>query len=148
MDQRRTSNARLHSPLNRRKAQDDITVFYQRLYPGTEGSRRWDEERKMLKDRSKTPSGRAIPTSEALKSLAAKAHTPADHLALQGYFEQLEQHYNADAAEHAAMAASYTGTPIAWAAVHCEQLASRAREAAQQAKGAALEQGRLASTGK
>jgi hypothetical protein len=43
------------------------------------------------------------------------------------------------------MAGTYRGTRIAWAAVHCDQLAKRARESAQAAKEAAATHRRMAA---
>ena len=89
--------------------------------------------------------GALTPTDEDLVALAAKARTPADHRALEEYFVTLEKQYTADVAEHVAMAGTYRGTRIAWAAVHCDQLAKRARESAQRAKEAAATHSRLAA---
>lgn len=89
--------------------------------------------------------GALTPTDEDLVALAAKARTPADHRALEEYFVTLEKQYTADVAEHVAMANTYRGTRIAWAAVHCDQLAKRARESAQRAKEAAATHSRLAA---
>jgi len=89
--------------------------------------------------------GASTQSDEDLVALAAKARTPADHRALEEYFVTLEKQYTADVAEHVAMAGTYRGTRIAWAAVHCDQLASHARESAQQAKEAAATHRRLAA---
>ncbi len=90
--------------------------------------------------------GALTPSDEDLVALAAKASTPADSRALAEYFVTLEKQYTADVAEHVAMAGTYRGTRIAWAAVHCDQLAKRARKSAQQAKESADMHGRLAAT--
>ena len=89
--------------------------------------------------------GALTPSDEDLLALAAKARTPADHRILEEYFVTLEKQYTADVAEHVAMAGTYRGTRIAWAAVHCDQLAKRARESAQRAKEAAATHSRLAA---
>lgn len=139
----RTESARdLDAP---RGTERTVATSYQRLYPGTEGSKRWDRERQQLEDRAKARCEPAVSADGLLDALAAKARTPADHLELQGYFERLERQYTADATAHTSMAGAYIGTRIAWAATHCEQMASQARELASGAKAAAAEQGRLAA---
>ena len=90
--------------------------------------------------------GAPAPTDEELVTLAAKASTPSEHRVLEQYFLMLEKQYSADASSHAAMAGAYRGTRIAWAAVHCDQLAKRARESAQRAKEAAATHSRLAAS--
>ena len=89
--------------------------------------------------------GALTPSDEDLVALAARARTPGDHRVLEEYFVTLEKKSTADVAEHVAMANTYRGTRIAWAAVHCDQLAKRARESAQRAKEAASMHGRLAA---
>ena len=69
--------------------------------------------------------------------MAAKARTPADHLALEEYFLTLAKRYTADANEHAAVAQSYRGTKIAQAAAHSDRLVALSRDSAKEATAAA-----------
>jgi len=77
--------------------------------------------------------GGTEPTEQELKTLAAKANTPADHRALQEYFVTLARRDTAEANEHAALAQAYRGTRIAQAAVHHDRLAVLARDSAKEA---------------
>lgn len=95
--------------------------------------------------------GAPRPTDEDLAALAARAQTPAEHRALEEYFVAREKQYTADAVKQTARASAHRGLPrssggAAAAAVHFDQLASRARTAAQEAKEAAATHGRLAAT--
>jgi len=95
--------------------------------------------------------GASWPTDEDLAALVARAQTSAEHRALEEYFAALEKQYASDAVKQKTRASAYRGLPrspgwAAAAAVHFDQLASRARAAAQGAKEAAATQGRLAGT--
>jgi hypothetical protein len=81
--------------------------------------------------------GAPEPSDAALSALAAKASTPADHHALEEYFSTAAKRYTADANEHVAMAQAYRGTRNTQAAVHCDRLASLARDSAKEATAAA-----------
>jgi len=81
--------------------------------------------------------GATAPTPDNLKALAAKANTPADHLALEEYFRTAAKRYTDAANQHATMAQAYRGTRIAQAAAHCEHLVKLSRESAKEANGAA-----------
>ena len=88
--------------------------------------------------------GAPAPTDQELKTLAAKANTPADHHALEEYFLTAAKRYTADANEHAATAMSYRGTRIAQAAAHCDRLVTLSREEAKEATEAAAMHKQLA----
>ena len=95
--------------------------------------------------------GASRPTDEDLAALVARAQTSAEHRALEEYFAALEKQYASDAVKQKTRASAYRGLPrspgwAAAAAVHFDQLATRARAAAQGAKEAAATQGRLAGT--
>jgi hypothetical protein len=92
--------------------------------------------------------GMPEPTEQQLSALAAKAGTPADHLALEEYFLTLAKRYSADAKEHAAMAQAYRGTRITSAAVHCDQLVKLSRDLATEATGAAAMHKKLSGAAK
>ena len=92
--------------------------------------------------------GATAPTTEELTALAAKATTPADHNALQQYFQTLAKRYAAEANDHVAMAQAYRGTRIAQAAVHCDRLASLSRDEAKEATEAAAMHRQLAGVGR
>jgi hypothetical protein len=81
--------------------------------------------------------GAPEPTKRELNLLAAKARTPAEHGALQEYFQTLVKRYTTDAEEHIALAQIYRGTRIAHAAVHQDRLAELARAAVKEAEEAA-----------
>jgi hypothetical protein len=95
--------------------------------------------------------GAPAPTTEELKRLAASAHTPADHRALEEYFLTLAKRDTADAKEHAATASTFRvsgqrrGSEIA--ATHCDNLAKLARDAAKEATAAASAHHQLANVG-
>ena len=92
--------------------------------------------------------GAPEPTEKELDALAAKASTPAEHRALEEYFQMLAKRYTADANEHATLAQSYRGTRIAQAAVHHDRLAGLARDAAKEATAAAEMHRGLAGSGR
>ena len=77
--------------------------------------------------------GAPRPTDQELNAMAAKAGTPADHLALEEYFLTLAKRDTAEANEHLALAQAYRGTRIAQAAVHHDRLAGLARDSAKEA---------------
>jgi hypothetical protein len=81
--------------------------------------------------------GAPEPNDDQLSALAAKATTPADHLALEEYFRTAAKRYTTDASEHQAMAQAYRGTRIAQAAAHCDRLVTLSRDEAKEATAAA-----------
>ena len=92
--------------------------------------------------------GASVPTDKELDALAAKASSPADHHALEEYFQTLAKRYTAAANEHVATANTYRGTRIAQAAVHCDRLVTLSREAAKEATAAAAMHKQLAGVGR
>lgn len=77
-----------------------------------------------------------LPAKQAL-ALLATAKTPADHARLGKHFAAESASYTADADRHAAMAAGFRGNPrstYASAAVHCDRLVQRTRDAATAAR--------------
>jgi hypothetical protein len=92
--------------------------------------------------------GAPEPSDDALKALAARASTPADHHALEEYFQTAAKRYRDTANEHAAMAQAYRGTRIAQAAVHCDRLVSLSNDEAKEATAAAEMHKGLATVGK
>ena len=81
--------------------------------------------------------GAPAPTEKELSALAAKASTPADHGALQEYFQTQAKRYTAAANDHAAMAQAYRGTRVAQSAAHCDRLVTLSRDSAKEATAAA-----------
>ena len=86
--------------------------------------------------------GARVPTDKDLATLAAKANAPADHRALEEYFQTLATRYTAEAKEQATMAQAYRGLPrttggASGAAVHFDNLAKTSRESAKEATAAA-----------
>ena len=85
--------------------------------------------------------GAPVASEAELVGLAGKARTPADHEALEQYFEALARRYTTEAKEHAALAVSWKGaTRVPTAAItaaHCDRLASELRDAAKEAAAAA-----------
>lgn len=81
--------------------------------------------------------GAPAPSNEQLNALAAKAGTPADHLALEEYFLTLAKRYTKAADDHTALAQTYRGTRLAASAVHCDRLVELSRKSASQATEAA-----------
>jgi hypothetical protein len=92
--------------------------------------------------------GAPEPTEKELNALAAKASTPAEHRALEEYFQTLAKRYTSDAKEHITLAQTYRGTRIAQAAVHHDRLAGLARDAAEEATAAAEIHRGLAEVGR
>ena len=89
--------------------------------------------------------GAPEPTEKELNAWAAKASTPAEHRALEEYFETLAKRYTNEANDHVTLAQTYQGTRIAQAAVHHDRLASLARDAAKEATAGAAMHKQLAS---
>jgi hypothetical protein len=81
--------------------------------------------------------GAPEPSDDELKALAARANTPADHHALEEYFQGAAKRYREAVNEHTAMAQAYRGTRIAQAAVHCDRLVTLSRDEAKEAAAAA-----------
>ena len=81
--------------------------------------------------------GAPEPADDQLSTLAARASTPADHHALEEYFQTTAKRYREAVNEHSSMAQAYRGTRIAWAAVHCDRLVSLSRDEAKEATAAA-----------
>ena len=81
--------------------------------------------------------GAPEPSDDELKALAARASTPADHHALEEYFQTAAKRYRDQVNEHTAMAQAYRGTRIAQAAVHCDRLVSLSKDEAKEAAAAA-----------
>jgi hypothetical protein len=77
--------------------------------------------------------GAPEPSDDELSALAARAKTPADHHALEEYFQTAAKRYREAVNEHTSMAQAYRGTRIAQAAVHCDRLVNLSRD---EAKGA------------
>jgi ABC-type branched-subunit amino acid transport system substrate-binding protein len=81
--------------------------------------------------------GAPEPADDELSALAARASTPADHHALEEYFQTAAKRYREAVSEHTSMAQAYRGTRIAQAAVHCDRLVSLSRDEAKEATAAA-----------
>ena len=81
--------------------------------------------------------GAPEPADDELSALAARANTPADHHALEEYFQTAAKRYRDAVNEHSSMAQAYRGTRIAQAAVHCDRLVSLSRDEAKEAMAAA-----------
>jgi hypothetical protein len=81
--------------------------------------------------------GAPEPTEKELDALAAKASTPAEHRALEEYFQTLAKRYTAEANEHVALAQAYRGTRMVSAAIHHDRLAGLSRDEAKEATEAA-----------
>ena len=89
--------------------------------------------------------GAPEPSDDELNALAARASTPADHHALEEYFQTAAKRYSEVVNEHAAMAQAYRGTRIAQAAVHCDRLVSLSKDEAKEATAAAQMHKQLAN---
>ena len=81
--------------------------------------------------------GASEPSDDELKALAERATTPADHHALEEYFQTAAKRYRGAVNEHTSMAQAYRGTRIAQAAAHCDRLVSLSRDEAKEAATAA-----------
>jgi hypothetical protein len=92
--------------------------------------------------------GAPEPSDDELTALAARASSPADHHALQEYFQIAATRYREEVNEHTSMAQAYRGTRIAQAAVHCDRLASLSRDGAKEATAAAEMHEQLATVGR
>ena len=88
--------------------------------------------------------GAPEPSDDELTALAGRASTPADHHALEEYFQTAAKHYREAVNEHSSMAQAYRGTRIAQAAVHCDRLVSLSRDEAKEATEAAAMHKQLA----
>ena len=95
--------------------------------------------------------GAPAPTPDELKRLAAAAHTPADHRAMEEYFLTLAKQKTTEATAHATMANSYRVSGqrrgSEFAAMHCDSLAKQARDAAKEATASAELHRQLANVG-
>ena len=94
--------------------------------------------------RFQSGSGAPEPSDDELSALAARASTPADHLALEEYFQRAAKRYRDAVNEHSSMAEAYRGNRIAQAAVHCDRLVSLSRDEAKEATEAAAMHKQLA----
>ena len=92
--------------------------------------------------------GAPEPSDDELSALAARASTPADHHALEEYFQTAAKRYREAVNEHSSMAQAYRGTRIAQAAVHCDRLVSLSRDEAKEATAAAEMHKQLATAGR
>ena len=88
--------------------------------------------------------GAPEPSDDELTALAGRASTPADHHALEEYFQTAAKQYREAVNEHSSMAQAYRGTRIAQAAVHCDRLVSLSRDEAKEATEAAAMHKQLA----
>lgn len=95
--------------------------------------------------------GAPAPTPEDVKRLATAAKSPADHHALQEYFLTLAKEKTAEANEHATMAQTFRVSGprrgAEFAAMHCDDLAKLARDAAKEATASAELHRQLANVG-
>jgi hypothetical protein len=119
--------------LNTRSAETlrALAAHHTKLAAGTPSTPPKDAER------FHSGTGAAEPGDDELSAVAAKASTPADHHALEEYFQTIAKRYTATANEHVAMAQAYRGTRIAQAAVHCDRLVTLSRDEAKEATAAA-----------
>ena len=92
--------------------------------------------------------GASEPTEKELNALAAKAGTPAEHHALEEYFQGAAKRYRDAVNDHTAMAQAYRGTRIAQAAVHCDRLVTLSRDEAKEVTAAAEMHKQLATVAK
>lgn len=78
-----------------------------------------------------------------IHDLAANARTPADHRAIEEYFESIEKNCNKAVSEHASMAQAYRAVPNRRGggdpAAHCDRLVKLSRESAKEAGAVAAE---------
>ena len=80
-----------------------------------------------------------------MNALVGRAATPADHRALQDYFQTFARRYATEADGHVGMATLYrTTSRLAPVATHCDRLVKELRDAAAEATQAATMHGRLA----
>ena len=92
--------------------------------------------------------GAREPNDQDLNALAARASTPAEHRGLQEYFTTLARRYEADAREHAAVAAGLRTTRLENAAAIHSRLATLSTNAAKEATAAARMHEDLAAVGR
>jgi hypothetical protein len=86
------------------------------------------------------------PGDADMNALARRASTPADHRALQDYFQTFAARYEAEADGHVGMATLYrTTSRLAPVANHCDRLVTQLRAAAAEATQAATMHGVLAT---
>lgn len=95
--------------------------------------------------------GAPAPATEQIRQLAGSAHSAADHRALEEYFVTIAKQDTADAKEHAAMANTFRVSGARrgaeFAAMHCDNLAKLARDAAKEATASAELHRQLANVG-
>ncbi len=95
--------------------------------------------------------GAPAPTAEELTRLAAAARNPSDHRALEEYLLTVAKQKTAEADHYTAMANSLRVSGqrqiSEYAAIHCDSLAKRARDAAKKATASAELQRQLANVG-
>ena len=91
--------------------------------------------------------GAPDPTAQELDSLAARARTRTDHLALAEYLRMVARRHTRDANEHMRQALTFRGGRLGQADVHHENEASAARAAAREATRAAELHRQLATVG-
>jgi hypothetical protein len=85
------------------------------------------------------------PSEADMNALVGRAVTPADHRALQDYFQTFAKRYQAEADGHVGMATLYrTTSRLAAVANHCDRLVTELRDAAAEATQAATMHGLLA----
>lgn len=94
--------------------------------------------------------GAPEPSARHLRHLSASARTGAEHRLLAMYLSETADRHSAEADTYTALAMAYRGnanrrTPGGDPAVHCDRQARRAREAAMNTAGLALEHAKLAS---
>lgn len=86
------------------------------------------------------------PDDADMNAVARRASTPADHRALQDYFQTFAKRYEAEADGHVGMATLYrTTSRLAPVATHCDRLVTELRAAAAEARQAAAMHGVLAA---
>lgn len=92
-------------------------------------------------------------SKKEVKEFLEKARTPKDHLRLAAHYEARALKYEADAAEHAAMAKAYRARPTGAeekrpmspdTAAHCDFLAESLQKAAKESRSLAVEHEKMA----
>jgi hypothetical protein len=87
-------------------------------------------------------------TKKEARELVNKAATPADHLKLAAYYKSEAKKFEADAEEHAGMAAGYRAAPrpsevklpgATDTVVHCDSISKNLKEAAVEARALAAD---------
>ena len=120
----------------------ELAAYHEKLAVGNLGTRPPNSSR------FEGGAGAPEPTERELNVLAAKARTPADHRALEEYFQTLAKRYTAEANEEATLAQAYRGTRLGQAAVHHDRLVRLSRDSATEAMAAAAMHKQLASDGR